>query len=64
MEDTEATRLVQRATVTARDDDYSVLEMSRDAPDEVDTLITESMVRRFWVGYARLMGFEQGEPAA
>jgi anthranilate 1,2-dioxygenase large subunit len=64
MEDTEATRLVQRATVTARDDDYSVLEMSRTAPDETDTLITESMVRRFWVGYAKLMGFPQGRPIA
>jgi anthranilate 1,2-dioxygenase large subunit len=59
MEDTEATRLVQRATTTARGHDYSILEMSRAAPDETDTLITESMVRRFWVGYARLMGFPQ-----
>ena len=58
MEDTEATELVQRATATAGDDECSILEMSRDAPDEVNTLISESMVRRFWVGYARLMGFE------
>ena len=58
MEDTEATELVQRATVTAGDTDCSILEMSREAPDEVNTLISESMVRRFWVGYARMMGFE------
>ena len=58
MEDTEATELVQRATATAGDGDCSILEMSREAPDEVNTLISESMVRRFWVGYARLMGFE------
>jgi anthranilate 1,2-dioxygenase large subunit len=38
--------------------------MSRAAPDETDTLITESMVRRFWVGYAKLMGFPQAETAA
>jgi anthranilate 1,2-dioxygenase large subunit len=64
MEDTEATRLVQRATATARDEDFSVLDMSREAPDETDTLITESMVRRFWVGYARLMGFPQAGSTA
>ncbi len=58
MEDTEATELVQRATATAGADECSILEMSREAPDEVNTLITENMVRRFWVGYARLMGFE------
>ena len=58
MEDTEATELVQRATAGAGENDVSILEMSRDAPDETNTLISESMVRRFWVGYARLMGFE------
>jgi anthranilate 1,2-dioxygenase large subunit len=57
MEDTEATELVQRGTVTAGEA-HSILEMSRAAPDETNTLISESMVRRFWVGYARLMGFE------
>ena len=57
MEDTEATELVQRGT--ARDGDKaSVIEMSRAAPDEQATLITESLVRRFWVGYQKLMGFE------
>ncbi len=57
MEDTEATELVQRGTV--RDGEKnSVIEMSRAAPDEQGTLITESLIRRFWVGYQRLMGFE------
>jgi len=56
MEDTEATELVQRGTV--RDGDaYSVIEMSKDQPDQQDTLITESLIRRFWVGYQQLMGF-------
>ena len=57
MEDTEATELVQRGT--ARDGDLtSVIEMSRSAPDQQDTLITESLIRRFWVGYQHLMGFD------
>jgi anthranilate 1,2-dioxygenase large subunit len=56
MEDTEATELVQRGTF--RDGDKSsVIEMSRSAPDEQKTLITESLIRRFWVGYQALMGF-------
>ena len=50
-------RVVQRGTV--RDGQQtSVIEMSRSAPDEQDTLITESLIRRFWVGYQKLMGFE------
>jgi anthranilate 1,2-dioxygenase large subunit len=32
--------------------------MSRAAPDEQATLITESLIRRFWVGYQKLMGFD------
>ena len=61
MEDTEATELVQRGTV--RDGDAnSVIEMSRAAPDEQATLITESLIRRFWIGYQALMGFKT--PAA
>ena len=57
MEDTEATELVQRGTV--RDGEKaSVIEMSRAAPDEQNTLITESLIRRFWMGYQKLMGFE------
>ena len=56
MEDTEATELVQRGTV--RDGDAcSVIEMSKDQPDQQDTLITESLIRRFWMGYQQLMGF-------
>jgi len=63
MEDTEATELVQRGT--ARDGEASsVIEMSRAAPDEQATLITESLIRRFWVGYQQLMGFDSLPAAA
>lgn len=56
MEDTEATELVQRGT--HRDpDDTSVIEMAKDHPEQEDTLITENMIRRFWLGYQKLMGF-------
>lgn len=56
MEDTEATELVQRGT--ARDADAaSVIEMSRGNPDQQDTAITESLIRKFWVGYQKLMGY-------
>lgn len=58
MEDTEATELVQRGTIAEDDDASSMLEMSRSAPEERKTLISENMVRRFWVGYQDLMGFE------
>ena len=58
MEDTEATELVQRGTV--RDGEAaSVVEMSRSAPDEQNTLITESLVRHFWVGYEKIMGLDR-----
>ena len=57
MEDTEATELVQRGTI--RDGEMnSVIDMSRAAPDEQATLITESLIRKFWLGYQELMGFE------
>ena len=63
MEDTEATELVQRGTV--RDGELtSTIEMSREAPDEQATLITESLIRRFWVGYQKLMGFDHPAIAA
>ncbi len=56
MEDTEATELVQRGT--ARDADaLSVLDMARDAPEQQETLITENLIRRFWLGYQKLMGY-------
>ncbi|MPT66012.1 anthranilate 1,2-dioxygenase large subunit AndAc [Burkholderia pseudomallei] len=56
MEDTEATELVQRGTV--RDANAaSVIEMSPGNPDQQDTAITESLIRRFWVGYQQLMGY-------
>jgi len=56
MEDTEATELVQRGTF--RDADaLSVLDMARDAPEQQETLITENLIRRFWMGYQKLMGY-------
>ena len=56
MEDTEATELVQRAIV--RDaDQHSVIEMSSETPEREDTLISETMVRKYWQGYRRLMGY-------
>eukprot|EP01034_Spumella_vulgaris_P040663 gene40663-50313_t len=56
MEDTEATELVQRGT--ARDGDkHSYIAMARDAPEQQDTVITENLIRRFWVGYQKLMGY-------
>lgn len=57
MEDTEATELVQQGTIRDRDV-YSVIEMARDAPDQQNTLITENLIRSFWVGYGKLMGFD------
>jgi anthranilate 1,2-dioxygenase large subunit len=63
MEDTEATELVQRGTI--RDGEAnSVIDMSRAAPNEQATLITESLIRRFWIGYQALMGFESHAMAA
>jgi anthranilate 1,2-dioxygenase large subunit len=63
MEDIEATDLVQRGTV--RDGEaLSVIEMARSAPHEQATLITENLIRRFWVGYQKLMGFETPAIAA
>ncbi|MBP0491181.1 aromatic ring-hydroxylating dioxygenase subunit alpha [Roseomonas sp. SG15] len=57
MEDTEATELVQRGT--ARDPELtSVIDMSRDAPERRDTLISEQLIREFWKGYRKLMGFD------
>lgn len=56
MEDTEATELVQAGIV--RDGDVSsVIDMAREAPNEHDTVITESLIRQFWMGYQKLMGF-------
>ncbi len=56
MEDTEATELVQRAT--ARDGDrHSYLGLGRSTPDFTETVVTENLLRRFWVGYQKLMGY-------
>ena len=56
MEDTEATELVQRGT--RRDgDSTSVMDLGRDDPNRQDTMVTENLIRRFWVGYQKLMGY-------
>jgi anthranilate 1,2-dioxygenase large subunit len=63
MEDTEATELVQQGT--RRDARAaSVIEMAKDAPNQEDTLITESLIRSFWRGYAKLMDMDAAETAA
>lgn len=57
MEDTEATELVQRATL--RDGTAtSVIEMAKHASEQDNTLITEHLIRSFWRGYRGLMGFD------
>jgi anthranilate 1,2-dioxygenase large subunit len=62
MEDTEATELVQQGV--ARDAGLSsVIDMARDAPDQSDTLITETLIRSFWTGYQSLMAFDDAAPA-
>ncbi|WP_332812495.1 anthranilate 1,2-dioxygenase large subunit AndAc [Sphingomonas sp.] len=59
MEDTEATELVQQGT--HRDgEDYSAIDMGRAAGKE-DSLINEHLIRSFWRGYAKLMGFEMAD---
>ena len=56
MEDTEATELVQQGVV--RDADAcSIIDMAKDAPQQTETLITESLIRSFWAGYQTLMGY-------
>jgi anthranilate 1,2-dioxygenase large subunit len=56
MEDTEATELVQAGTV--RDGETtSFIEMARGAPEQQNTLITETLIRSFWEGYRKLMDF-------
>lgn len=57
MEDTKATELVQRGTIEAHDRS-STIEMALEAPEERNTLISEELIRRFWRGYARLMGMD------
>jgi anthranilate 1,2-dioxygenase large subunit len=56
MEDTEATELVQRGTA-GDGDASSVIEMARGANNQ-NTMISESLIRRFWVGYQAMMGFD------
>ena len=56
MEDTEATELVQRGT--ARDGDkHAYLGLARSTPDFTETVVTENLLRRFWAGYQKVMGF-------
>lgn len=56
MEDTEATELVQRGTV--RDGDKtSYMGMGLDSPEQTNSNITENLIRRFWAGYQRAMGY-------
>ena len=54
MEDTEATELVQRG-IPRHDATESLILMGRDRPEQQDSLITESLIRKFWMGYRRLM---------
>jgi anthranilate 1,2-dioxygenase large subunit len=54
MEDTEATELVQRA-IAGDPTAQSLIDMGISNPDQQDSMISESLVRRFWVGYQRLM---------
>jgi anthranilate 1,2-dioxygenase large subunit len=58
MEDTEATELVQQG-VTRDPTVTSVIEMGLGAPEQSDTLITESLIRSFWTGYGKLMAFDE-----
>lgn len=57
MEDTEATELVQRATL--RDGDAaSIMALGlTDGEPRQDTMITENLIRKFWAGYQKLMGY-------
>jgi anthranilate 1,2-dioxygenase large subunit len=56
LEDTEATELVQRGT--ARDPDHcAVLELGRSEPTRTDTMLSENMLRQFWQGYQKMMGY-------
>ena len=56
MEDTEATELVQRGTI--RDGHKSsFMGMGLDRPEQTDSNITESLIRRFWAGYQKAMGY-------
>jgi anthranilate 1,2-dioxygenase large subunit len=54
MEDTEATELVQRG-IHRHDETESLILMGHDRPEQQDSLITESLIRKFWIGYQRLM---------
>lgn len=57
MEDTEATELVQRAIESCPPDATSFLGMGDESHDRQASLITEHMIRSFWTGYSRMMGW-------
>lgn len=57
MEDTEATELVQRGVADGADGAASYLGMGNADGDGQTSLISEHMIRAFWQGYGRLMGW-------
>lgn len=59
MQDTGATKLVQQEV--ARDSTVaSVIETGPGAPEQSDTLITESLIHGFWKGYGKPMACDDG----
>ena len=63
MEDTEVTELIQQGTVCDRDS-TSVIDMAKDDAAQENTLITETLIRHFWKGYAKLMEMSGPELAS
>ncbi len=57
MEDTEATELVQRAIESSPHGAASYIAMGDEDHDGGGSLITEHMIRSFWSGYRKLMGW-------
>ncbi len=57
MEDTEATELVQRGIASSDPGEGTYLGMGDEARDQASSLITEHLIRSFWRGYRRLMGW-------
>jgi anthranilate 1,2-dioxygenase large subunit len=57
MEDTEATELVQRAVESAPAGAASYMGLGDEARDRQSSLITEHLIRSFWSGYRRMMGW-------
>jgi anthranilate 1,2-dioxygenase large subunit len=57
MEDTEATNLVQ-LTTSFGETAASTMQMGLAAPGQTATSISENLLRKFWMGYQKLMGFD------